>query len=196
MNRKIKIMIFICAVEMLFAADCLSRTGRQKVKAKWDKDSANVKLPMAQEQFEAGQYSQAEESAKQCLNSDPNLYQAKLLLGKIKFAQEDFQQAKRYLQDYISANDRDDSSLFLLALTCERLGDKVSAMEWYKKALEIVPDNTDYIIAVGQMYQAAGDFNSAESLYAAKMASNPSDTDLKVSAAQMYLAQNKNQQAL
>jgi tetratricopeptide (TPR) repeat protein len=198
MNHKMKIIILFCAVELLLAVNCQSqiRAGKQKVKAKWDKDSTNIKLSIAQEQFESGQYEQAEDTVKQCLTTDPNMAQAKLLLGKVKFAREDFDGAKRYLHDYISSNDKDDASLFLLGLANERLGDNGSAIGWYKKALSIVPENTDYIIAVGQMYLAAGDFNSAESLYTGKMESNPTNTDLKVAAAQMYLSQDKNDKAL
>jgi tetratricopeptide (TPR) repeat protein len=198
MNNKMKIIILFCAVELLLAVNCRSqiRAGNQKVKAKWNKDSTNIKLSIAQEQFDSGQYEQAEETAKQCLTTDPNMAQAKLLLGKVKFAKEDFDGAKHYLQDYIYSNYKDDASLFLLGVANERLGDNSSAMGWYKRAMEISPENTDYIIAVGQMYQAAGDFNSAETLYTGKMESNPSNTDLKVAAAQMYLSQDKNEKAL
>jgi len=196
MNRKMKIMLLVFAVQLFFAANCQSRINKEKIKAKWNKDSADIKLKMAQEQFETGQYEQAEESARQCLEADPNMLQAKLLLGKIKFSQEDFAQAKRYFQDYISSNERDETGLFLLALTYERTGDSIFAMKWYKKALEIAPDNMDYIIAVGQMCQAAGDFNLAESFYKEKMASNPDNTDLKVAAAQMYLVKNENDKAI
>jgi tetratricopeptide (TPR) repeat protein len=198
MNHKMKIILLFCTVELVFAVNCQSQSqaGKQKVKAKWDKDSANIKFTIAKEQFESGQLELAEESLKQCLVTEPNRAEAKLMLGKVKFAQEDFGQAKRYLQDYVGSNDKDDASLFLFGLANERLGDKASAMEWYKKALTVAPENTDYIIAVGQMYQAAGDYNSAETLYAEKMAANSVNTDLKVAAAQMYLSQNKNDKAL
>jgi tetratricopeptide (TPR) repeat protein len=196
MNRKIKIMLLVFAVQLFLAANCQSRTNKEKVKAKWNKDSADIKLKMAQEQFEAGQYEQAEESIRQCFDADPNISEAKLLLGKVKVAKEDYSGARSYLEDYIGSNDRDDAGLFLLAFACERSGDNASAMKWYKKALETAPDNTDYIIAVGQMYQAAGNFVLAEFFYKGKMAANQGNTDLKAAAAQMYLAQGKNDKAL
>ncbi|MFA5293206.1 MAG: tetratricopeptide repeat protein [Phycisphaerae bacterium] len=194
--RKIKITIIALSLVVLTGCQGSHLQKKQEMQSKWQKSSSEIRLSAAEAQIESGQYAQAEAAVRKSLDMGLNLPQANLLMGKIELARSNFEQAKRYLQNYVRLDEKDDNGWFLLGLSCERLGDDLSAMKWYKKAFEISPNNTDYILAVGRIYMADGNFEQAESFYLEKMASNPADTELKVAAAQMYLAQDKKDRAL
>jgi len=194
--RKIKITVIALSLVVSTLCQGSHLQKKQEMQAKWQKTSSEMKLSAAETQIESGQYEQAEAAVKQSLEMGLNLPQANLMMGKIELARSNFEQAKRCFQNYVRFNEKDDNGWFLLGLSCERLGDNSSAMKWYKKAFEFSPDNTDYILAVGRIYLAEGNFEQAESLYLEKMASSPADTELKVAAAQMYLAQDQKDKAL
>jgi tetratricopeptide (TPR) repeat protein len=198
MKKNTKIRITVIVVGLIAAAGCQDthKQDKQAMRTKWYKTSCEMRLSAAAEQFDAGRYEQAGAVAEECINSDLNLPDAHLLLGKVSLVQKDYHKAKDCFQTYVRLKQTSDEGWFLLALACERLDDNASAFKWYQKALELSPDNVDYIIAVGRMYVAQDDFVSAEKLYLEKIAANPTDTDLKVAAAQMYLANRQNEKAV
>ena len=197
--RKIRIAAVVLGLVIFAGCQSTNNThkqNKQQMRAKWQKTSSEMKLSAAMEQFDTGQYEQAETVAKECINSDLNLPDAHLLLGKVRLVRGDFSDAKSCFLTYVNLKQTSDEGWFLLALVCERLNDEASALRWYQKALELSPDNIDYTIAVGRMYVAQNDFVSAEKLYQDKIAANPADTDLKIAAAQMYLAWGQNDKAV
>ena len=197
--RKIRIAAVVLGLVIFAGCQSTNNThkqNKQQMRAKWQKTSSEMKLSAAMEQFDTGQYEQAETVAKECINSDLNLPDAHLLLGKVRLVRGDFSDAKSSFLTYVNLKQTSDEGWFLLALVCERLNDEAGAFKWYQKALELSPDNIDYTIAVGRMYVAQNDFVSAEKLYQAKIAANPADTDLKIAAAQMYLAWGQNDKAV
>ena len=198
MDTKTRIRITAIAVCLIIVAGCQSahKQKKQEIQAKWQKTVSEKKLSAAIEQFEAGQYEQAETVAKECINSDSNLPDAHLLLGKVSLFHGDYHKAKDCFQTYVRLKQTSDEGWFLLGSVCERLNDNDSAFRWYRKALELMPNGTDYVIAVSRMYVAQNDFIMAEKLYKEKILANPADTDLKIAAAQMYLAWEQNDKAV
>jgi tetratricopeptide (TPR) repeat protein len=198
MKKNTKIIIIFVAVSLIIAANCQGghKQKKQEMKAKWQKTSLEMKLSAAMGQFDSGQYKSAEAIAIECISSDFNLPDAHLLLGKVKLVQGDFARAKKSLETYINLRQDSDEGSFLLGLACERLNDSIAAFNWYQKALELSPGNTDYVIAMGKMYAAQNKFAEAENLYQEKIATNPGDVDLKMAAGQMYLAAGQNDKAV
>lgn len=193
-----KIRITVIVLCLVIFAGCQSTHSRKKkeMQARWQKTASEVKLSAAARQFEAGQYKQVEAIAKGCIDSNSNLPEAYLLLGKVRLAERDITGAKSCFQTHVGLAKSSDEGWFLLALASEQLGDKASAFTWYQKALELSPDNTDYVIAVGRMLVGQNDFASAEKLYQEKIAANPAEVDLKVAAGQMYLEWGQNDKAV
>jgi tetratricopeptide (TPR) repeat protein len=198
MRKNTKIVIIFVAVSLIIAVDCQGghKQKKQEMKAKWQKTACEMKLSAAMEQFDSGQYEQAEAVAKECIHPDLNLPDAHLLLGKVGIAKGDFSGAKSSLETYVNLKQSSDEGWFLLALACEHLKDNASALKWYQKALELSPENIDYAIAVGSMYVAQNEFAEAEKFYQQQIAANPANTDLKIAAAQMYLAEGQNDKAV
>jgi len=198
MKKNTKIIIIFVAVSLIITANCQGghKQKKQEMKAKWQKTSLEMKLSAAMGQFDSGQYNEAEAVAKECINPDFNLPDAHLLLGKVGIARGDFSGARSSLETYINLKQSSDEGWFLLGLSCERLNDNASALKGYQKALELSPDNIDYIVAVGRVYAAQNDFVSAEKFYLEKIAANPVDADLRVAAARMYLANKQSEKAV
>lgn len=188
MKTKIKIIIVI-AISLIIAADCCGATKLKKkdIKAKWQRTSLELKLSAAMSQFEDGQYDAAEAGAKECVAEDANIADAHLLLGKVKIAKADYSGAKNCLETLINLKPDSDEGAFLMGIACQHLNDKASALQSYQKALELSPQNTDYIIALGKFYTSQGKFMEAEILYQQKISANPADVDLKIAAGQLYL---------
>ncbi|MGA2915079.1 MAG: tetratricopeptide repeat protein [Sedimentisphaerales bacterium] len=188
MKKNIKTII-IFAVSLIIAADCQGghKQKKQEMETKWQRTSLEMKLSAAMSQFDSGQYDGAEAIAKECIASDYNLPDAYLLLGKLRLVQGNFSDAEINLEKYMNLKSNSDEGAFSLGLACEHLNDNASALRWYQKALELSPQNTDYIIALGRLLTAQGKFVEAENLYQQKMAVNSTDIDLKIAAGQMYL---------
>jgi len=194
--EKIRTAAIILSLVIFAGCQTTYKEDKQQMKAKWQKDTSRIKLSAAKDQFEAGQYEQAEAVAKECIAAGLNLSDAHLLLGKAKLVEGNFSEAKSNFQTYLRLESKSAEGWFLLAMACERLDDKASALNWYLKAIELSPGNADYIIALGRMYVSQGDFVSAENLYKGKIATSAGSVDLKIAAAQMYLAWGQNDKAV
>jgi tetratricopeptide (TPR) repeat protein len=197
MKKDIKNKIAVIIISLIVAVSCQGAQKKQDVHSKWQKTASEMKLSAAVEQFNTGQYEQAGAAAQQCINAGVDLPEAYLLLGKVKLVTGDFHEAKNCFQYCVHLKESSDEGWFLLGITCERLGDNSAFREYAcSKALQLAPDNVDYIIAVGRIYVARRDFAAAEKFYLGKIAASPANTDLKIAAAQMYLAEKKNDKAI
>ncbi|MGB8227090.1 MAG: tetratricopeptide repeat protein [Sedimentisphaerales bacterium] len=198
MKKNTKIIIMFIAVSLIMAANCQGghKQKKQEMRAKWQKTSSEMRLSVAAEQVESGQYEQAEAAARESIACGQGLADAYLILGKCCLAKGDLPQAKDCFEKHVRFDDKNAEGWFLLGLACERLGDNNFAFKWYKKALEFSPNDADYVIALGRIYIAQGEFVSAEKLYQQQIAAKPSDTNLKIAAAQMYLECGQNDRAV
>ena len=185
-NRKIITAILLAASILLLIPACTPYVEKKRAaKMKWDKVSAQAKVVVAEDLFRNGRYDDALTTVRQCLDSDPELPGAHLVLGKIHYAQGRFAQAQSSLVQAVGYDDKMHEGWYWLGeiSAYNRLPDQ--ALEYYNRALALMPMNTDYIVAVVETFASQGRYEEALGLLNEKTLLLPGNITLKVSKADL-----------
>ena len=79
----IAMAVIVCAV----CVGCESHAQNKKLaKERWDKASVRMKLVLAQQQYDEGDYEQAEKTSRECVKADPDNAYGRVLYGKVLLA--------------------------------------------------------------------------------------------------------------
>jgi tetratricopeptide (TPR) repeat protein len=192
-------IVILAALSVIMSAGGCSptaTTGKQAVRAKWEKTSSQAKLPVAQQQYAQGKYADALKTVGQCLVADPNFAQARLLNGKILMAVGQRQKAVDEIQKAVDINGKLDEGYFLLALQAEDQKDYSRATRLYAQACELDAVNVSYILGEVRVLCATDEYDKALRLLTVKMEVMSACVELKFTAAEIYQRQNKLDEAI
>jgi tetratricopeptide (TPR) repeat protein len=185
--------LIICAV----CIGCESPSQHKKAaQEKWEKTTAQIKLTLARQQVDEGNYDQAAETVQQCLSVDPNNPAAHLLYGKLLLADDRHNRAIGHLWFALQSNENLHEGWYWLGVAAQENKDYQRACEYYEKALSLEPMNVEYILAVADVHVARDDSYEAVTLLTAKIAALPQDVSLKVAAADVMYQLGRNEQAI
>jgi Flp pilus assembly protein TadD len=185
--------IIVCAV----CTGCESPTQHKKAALeKWNKTSAQIKLTLAQQQVDEGNYDQAAKTVQQCLSVDPNNSAAHLLYGKLLLADSQHNQAIAQLNLALKPNENLHEAWYWLGVAAQENREYKKAYGHYRMALSLEPANVDYILAVADVQVAQDNCSEAAILLDEKMAALPRNVSLKVAAADVMCRLEKNEQAI
>jgi len=183
-----RIIAGIIIVVVLLCGGCSSSgRGRELVKQKWDKASGRIKLSLAQQQYELGQYDKAAEAIVGCIQADPSNPLAHLLYGQVLLAQGRRSAAEEELTFAVGLDEELDRGWYWLGVATEQARDYVQAESYYAKALMLSPQTVDYILAVADVQVALGKYEEAQELLEGKMAALPGELSLKMAGADLML---------
>ena len=192
-----KTIIAVASVVLLVCAGCESHEQSRKVaKQRWDKTTAKMKLALAQQQVDTGDYEKAAATIQQCLTADPENSQAHLLYGKLLLAKGRCDEAIEQLNRAVELDGEAAESWYWLGIAAEENRDYQKAYEHYRKALWLEPLNVDYILAVAEMQVADNNYEAAMHLLTQKMLAIPREVSLKVAVADLMLRQNNIEEAI
>ena len=169
---------------------------RKAAKERWDKISAQIKFTLAQQLYDNGNYERAENTVRQCLDADPQIAPAHLLLGKLLLAKDDVDDAVGELQRTVDIDPKLDEAWYLLGVSAQQQRDQAKAFECYEKAMSLKPANVDYALAVAELQVARDNCEQAQALLSDKMAAMPQDISLKIAAADLMCRLGKEDQAI
>ncbi len=189
----IAVTLIVCAVY----AGCESPSQHKKAaRQRWDKTTAQIKLTLAQQQVDEGDYDRAAETVQQCLSTDPNNSAARLLYGKLLLADGRRNEAIWQLSLALALDEKLHQSWYWLGVAAEENRDYKKAYKHYRKALLLDAANVDYILAVADVQVALNNHSQALKLLTDKMEALPRDVSLKVAAADLMSRMGKNDQAV
>ena len=192
-----KITIAAITVVLAVCAGCESQAqSKRAARQRWDKTSARIKLMLAQQQAEAGNYDRAVKAVQECLNTDPNNAAARGLYGKLLLENGRRNEAIGQLDIALELDKKLHESWYWLGVAVEESRNYKKAYTLYKMALLLQPTNVDYILAVTDVQVAQNNYSEAEKLLTQKMSALPRDVSLKVAAAELMGRTGKNERAI
>lgn len=189
----IALIMFVLAV----CAGCQSHAQNKKAaKQRWEKASAQIKLTLARQRIETGDYAQVAKIVQECLTADPDNPQVRLLFGRLLLAEGRRDKAIEQLSLALESDERLDESWYWLGVAAEENREYQKAYRHYDKAMSLEPTNVDYILAVADAQVARNNCSQAIGLLTRKMMVLPRDISLKVAAADLMLRQGDTQGAI
>lgn len=146
----------------------MEKNPRGKAQERWDGMRGNMTLQLAQQHFKAGRLKEADEAFRKVTGSAPLTIEIckfgallYLEMGRLSSAQELIAKAAD-LPGY------DADAVYLSAMIEERYGHTKKALAHYKVALEMKPDDPDYVLATAELYVASGSPDKAIELLNAR----------------------------
>jgi tetratricopeptide (TPR) repeat protein len=193
MLRKIIILTAILGL----SAGCQSHAQHEKAaKQRWAKARASIKLTMAEQQYNNGEYDKALASIYECIGSDPCEPKARLLLGKLMLSQDNLQGAEEQLRLCVQSDASLDEGWYWLGFALQRQERLKEALQHYNKALSLAPTRTEYILSAADAEAAQGNTGKAVELLGQKMEAMPQNVELKVAAADLTFRAGRNEEAI
>ncbi len=196
-NRvNIGLFAIVLFVVVLFAGCQNHKKAKAAAKQRWDKASAQIKLSLAQQQYDSGRYKQAAKLLNECLNADPEKVGAHLLLGKLFLAQGSVRQGSVELELTVQMDPNLAEGWYWYGVALQQSDRTDDALTSYSEALRIYPTNVEYILAVAETCTAADRSDEAIKLLEEKIAVMPRNVSLKVASADLLCRNQKTEQAI
>lgn len=136
----------------------------------------------ALEAFNENNYSLAKSLLLKSLNRKRSYPLAKQLLCLVYLKLEDYNTAKKYLEEIINSNPENFESIYNLALTLQMQGNDEEAKKFYKMALNIDSKDYDTYFNLGTIEFNNNNYNEAKNYFEKANAINPS-----ISASKFYI---------
>jgi tetratricopeptide (TPR) repeat protein len=171
-------------------------TKKAAAKLRWEKATARAKVPAARDLFENGNIDEAEKTLQRCLEINPEVAEAHLLMGRIHFAHGNLMQALDSLHLAVKLDNKLDKGWYLLAAVSQQNNQPQEAIEYYNKAMSLEPVNIDYITAVAEIYVAQGQHEQALALLKNRARLLPRRVELKTTAADVLNRLGKTKDAI
>jgi tetratricopeptide (TPR) repeat protein len=182
---------------LAFSTGCDSyATKKAAAKLRWEKTTAKTKVPAARGLFENGRIDDAEKTLQECLEINPEVAEAHLLMGRIHFVRGNLTQALDSLLLAVKLDNKLDKAWYLLAAVSQQNNQPQKAIEYYSKAMSLKPANVDYITAVAETYAARGQYAEAVTLLETKSKLLPGSVELKVVSADVLNRRGNTEQAI
>jgi tetratricopeptide (TPR) repeat protein len=176
---------------------------RKLAQKRWEKASVDVKLNLAQQEYDIGQLDRARKDVYVCVIADPNNARAHLLYGKVLLAEGERADAVRQLRLAVKLNQELAQGWYWLGVATagpEQAGcswwESQQVLFYYNKALALAPDNVDYILAAAEIYVEQEKAEEAIKLLEEKVAAFPEQVLLKTAAADLMWRLGESERAI
>ncbi len=144
-------------------------------------------------------YPAAQEAIERAISLDPGNTKNRVLFGNILFEQRKYDDARRLYQDALSRDPENASALYNLGISLLRSGDRVSAMEYLKKAGDA--DKLGKVAhmsysKLGSLYSTMQDYDTAEKYLKMAVSVDPTDPVDRYNLGLVHLKRNDKEKAL
>ncbi len=144
-------------------------------------------------------YPAAQDAIERAISLDPQNTKNRVLYGNILFEQKKYGDAKRIYQDALSRDPENASALYNMGVSLLRGGDRVSAMEYFKKAGDA--DKLGKVAhmsysKLGSMFSTMQDNDMAEKYLKMAIAVDPTDPVDRYNLGLVHLKRNDKERAL
>jgi tetratricopeptide (TPR) repeat protein len=155
-----------------------------------------MRFAVAQQEYDNADYEKAAKTTRQCITSDPNMPEARLLMGKLLLTQGKTEDAVKELTLAVKLNGKLDEAWYWLGVGAQENRDYENAYTHYQRAMSLQPSNVDYILAVADVQVSRNNCQKAADLLSRSMVALPRDVSLKVAAADLMLRLGKGDTAV
>lgn len=189
--------IVLLMAALAVCAGCESHAQNKKAaEDRWDKASARIKVTLAEQQYDKGDYDKALATIKESVEADGQNYRARVVYGKILLVNGHRNEAIGQLSIAVLADDSLDKGWYWLGVAAQESRDYEKARECYGTALSLRPTNVEYILAAAEVEVACENYYLARRLLREGMAAVPMDVSLKVTAADLMLRMGRNEESV
>lgn len=133
-----------------------SKNRRGEAHERWDNVRGEVKLRLAKQHLDAGRLEDAEKVLDQAAGVTPKEPQVFVLLARLRLEQGRLAEARQAILSARSLNADDAEIHYLAGMIAQRYGEVEPAVEAYQSALQRMPNNANYLLAVGESLVAVG----------------------------------------
>lgn len=168
---KSRVLIIVLAgfTALPFCSGCDSYAQKQQVmKDNWEKSTVSARVPMAAEMFANGRLDEAKQVLQRCLDVSPELAEGHLLMGRIRLAEGQFEQAVESFRRSVELDKAIDEGWYRMGTALEQLERPDEALHNYIEAMSLKPMNSEYIIAVAELQFERDEHDKALALLAKK----------------------------
>lgn len=158
---------------------------RQAVVERWEKTTAQGKLPMVESLIERGRIADAEKTLRESLDADPTSPHAHFLMGRVLLIEDRRDEARVSFAEAVSLDASYDAAWYHLGVLFDLDGNHKRAADAYHTALSLKPVETDYILAMAQSYIRAGHPEQARELLEDRLNRQPGNRDLLLGMADL-----------
>lgn len=145
---------------------------------------------------QAGYWEDAEAKYQQILSSNQRNVEAWQGLGRVYFAQQNYDQALNALEQALRLDETQAVHYYYLGLIWEKVGDLTAAVEAYQSALDLDSEWVEVYLQFGSVWMELGEFEQAEFYYQSAIALEPDQLQAYLQLGNLYLGQNQLQKAL
>ena len=155
MKRNVKFTAITLTAAALLAPlllGCQDTLTEEKADAKnrWLELRSSMMLNMAEQQFRAGDLTQAEKSIKDGLSIDSTHPGLHVLAGRIELERGKLERAYHLFNASIELSPDDPEAYYYQGLVMQRWQRYESSLEFYQQAYDHEPDNASFLLAVGE----------------------------------------------
>ena len=186
--KRYKVVTGVLLAGLLIAALGCNETHAQKKKAmvdQWEQSTANAQLPAVENMIEQGQIKEAKKTLIECIQADPKMPQAFVLIGRIHAIEGRNDKAREAFEKAVKLDSESDSGWHFLATLAVLEKDYAQATEYYQKAIDLMPAKVDYIIGLSEVYAETDQFDKAQAVIDAGLSRRPQDLELMLSKARL-----------
>jgi tetratricopeptide (TPR) repeat protein len=187
-----KNIMILAAAAAVVCGGCQDQgTRKNAARAKWERASEQVKLPIAQQQFAEGKYQEAYTTVNEILSADKTSGEAHLLAGKILIAEGLGRKGIEEVNTAVKCNPRLAEGYHLLGTAAEERRDMAEAAKLYKQACAIEPGNVTYFTAQIDLLSQMNDFRTAADMLEKEIAAAPDNWHFKALYARLLQYQGR-----
>ncbi|MHC5185071.1 MAG: tetratricopeptide repeat protein, partial [Planctomycetota bacterium] len=176
-----KVVTGILLAGLLIAAFGCNETHAQKKKAmveQWEQSTAQAQLPLAENMIEQGRIEEAKETLLECIQTNPEIPQAFVLIGRIHAIEGRNDKAREAFETAIDLDSQSDSAWHFLGALAVLEKDYDRALECYRQALDLMPAKADYAISLSEVYVEIDQLEKAEKVIDQALSMQPQNLEL------------------
>ena len=181
-----KVVTGVLLAGLLIAAFGCNETYAHKKKAmveQWEQSTAHAQLPAVKNMIEQGRITEAKETLIECIQTDPEMPEAFVLIGRIHAIEGRNDQAREAFETAIKLDSQSDPAWHFLGALAVLEKDYERALECYQKALDLMPANADYIISISEVYAETDQLDKAQAVIDQGLSTHPQNLELMLSKA-------------
>jgi len=194
-----KVATGVLLTGLLITAFGCNETHAQKKKAmvqQWEQSSANAQLPAIDDMIEQGRIKEAKQTLIECIQADPKMPQAFVLIGRIHALEGRNDQAREAFEKAVKLDTQSDQAWHFLGALAVLEKDYGQALECYQQALDLMPANADYIISISDVYAETDQLDQAQVVIEKGLSRKPQNLQLLLSKARLHQQTGQPDQAI
>jgi tetratricopeptide (TPR) repeat protein len=188
MNKQKQIIVLVLTGLLIALVGC-NETHAQKKQAmiqEWEQTTASAQLPAIQNLFEQGQIQKAKQELAKCIQGNPELPGAYVLVGRIHFMEGRNDQARQAFQQAIELDPQLDQAWHFLGSLAVLEKNYTEAVTDFQKAIDLMPAKTEYLISLSDVYTEMNELDKAQQVIDAGLEKESRNLELILSKARLF----------